>query len=99
MNKSNVIVVGLCIVSIVLAIVSFSMLPSSVIIQFSMNEAGTTTAPKLIAILLPFTLSIGGALSVFLTKDEGAGKKGILVSAIGILLFVVMLVVNCMMKA
>ena len=93
--KKRVILPVVCIAaSFILASVSFIILPETVIIQFSAGGS-VNTAPKLLAVLLPFALGAGGsALSIVTKEDERARKKEMLVSFVGIAVFVVILIVN-----
>ena len=97
--KRNIVPILLIVASVGFAILSFFILPESVIIQFSIGSSGNTAAPKLLAILIPFALSVGGAISGFLTNgNENSKSKGLLVSLVGIILFVIMIAVNCLVK-
>lgn len=52
-----------------------------------------------LAVLIPFALGIGGAVSgLFVKGEEGGKSKGILVSVLGIALLVIMLAVNSIIK-
>ena len=94
--KKIIIPIIICVVSVGFAILSYVLLPESVIIQFSAGSSGDTVVPKLVAMLIPFALSIGGAVVCFFTSESGSGKV-LLVSAVGIILFIIMIIVNCVM--
>lgn len=97
--KRNTVPILLIAATIVFAIISFFVLPESVIIQFSVGSSGNTSVPKLVAILIPSVLGIGGAISVLLSKGkEGSNGKSALVSLVGIGLFIVMIAVNAFVK-
>ena len=99
MNKKYIIPVILAAVSVCLAILAFIILPETVIIQFSADSSGNTTAPKLFAVLLPALLGIGGALWALFTKDDEKTRgKGFLISVVGIAVFIIMLAVNMFVK-
>lgn len=96
MKKERLIPLLLIVASAALAIVSYFVLPQEVVIQISLGSSGHSTAPKLLAVLIPLALGAGGAVSVLMTKeDEKAKGKGLLVSLVGIAVFVIMLAVNC----
>ena len=96
MKKKQVISALLILASLGLAVLCFFILPESVIIQFSVNATGNTAVPRLVAILIPLALGIGGAVSGFFEKEDGDAKhKGLIVSLVGLALFVIMIAVNC----
>lgn len=76
----------------VLALVSLLLLPETVVTQFSVGSSDVSTMPKLLAVLLPTALAGGGAAASLL--DRGGSAKPLVVSAVGILVFVIMLAVN-----
>lgn len=81
--------------SVCLGAVSFFVLPDTVVTQFSAGGSGVTTMPKLVAVLLPLALGVGGSLASLLSKGEGKDKgKPLLIACIGIVVFVLMLIVN-----
>ena len=95
MNKQKLIPIILIIVSAALAVISYIVLPETVIVQISVGGSPATTMPKLIAVLLPFALGAGGAVSGL--SDAGEAKsqrKWLIISGVGILVFAVMLIVN-----
>lgn len=96
--KKTIVPVILFALSIGLAIASFIILPDSVVIQFSLGTGGNTSVPKLFAILIPTVLGVGGAVSSYalLQKGNEAGKS-LLVSTVGIVLFITMIIVNCLL--
>ena len=97
--KKTTLPILLLAASIVLAILSFFILPESVVIQFSVGSSGNTAVPRFVGILIPFALGAGGAVSELLPKENAASKnKGLLVSLVGIALFLIMIAVNCIMK-
>lgn len=99
MKRNNIFALLLIAASVGFAILSFFILTESVIIQFSIGTTGNTSAPKLVAILLPFALGAGGAIFGLFTKENDTAKnKSLLVSVAGIVLFIIMIAVNCLMK-
>lgn len=92
--KKNILSLLLAVAAIGLAIASYYLLPDSVIIQFSVG-GGNTMAPKLVAILIPLALSLGGAVASFLSVGGNKpNEKCIAISAVGLVVFIIMLAVN-----
>lgn len=80
-------------VAVILAVVSWFLLPDLVVTQFGMDGQPSNYMSKAMAILIPLAVAgIGGAFG--LTSDEKRAKKGIILSAIGILVMIVSLVIN-----
>ena len=93
--KKNLPAMLLIAASAALAVISFILLPQTVIVQFSTGGSGVTTMPKLFAIALPLALGAGGAAFGLAAKgDEKMKQKCLIVSLVGIAVFVIMLVVN-----
>lgn len=92
--KNKIIPVLLLCLSIAFAIVSYVLLPDEVITQITLSESHYRTMPKLVAIMIPFVLSSGFSIAASVLHDETKNKKYLLVSFIGILVYIVMLVVN-----
>lgn len=90
MKKYMPVIVAVII--LVFAAVSFAVLPESVIIQFSIGSSDVTRTSKVMAILIPTVIGILGAAML---KGEDSGKKnGLLLSVVGIAVFIILLVVN-----
>ena len=95
MKKNTLISIVFIAVSVGLAVLSFIILPETVIMQISAGSGDNSTAPKVLAILLPTALGIGGAVfNMLLKNNEKANGKCLVVSAVGIILFIVMIIVN-----
>lgn len=90
--KKKLISIAMLIVVAVLAVISFFALPDTVITQLSISSSRVTTMPKLSAIALPVAIGIAG--TVVQLSDKGNKHKGIIVSAVAILVLVIMLCVN-----
>lgn len=94
-EKRKLISVILIAASVVAAVISFIVLPQTVMIQFSVGEGANTTAPKALAVLIPTLLGIGGGVFGILTRaDDKTYRKSIFVSAIGIVVFIIMIAAN-----
>ena len=95
MNTRKTMCIILFVASVILAVVSCFVLPDAVVTQISFSGTNRTM-PKLAAILLPTVLGAGFALaSYFEVGDKKSTKKYLFVSAIGVLVFVMELIVNC----
>lgn len=82
-------------VSAALAVISFLVLPDEVIIQFSVGAGANTIAPKLLAVLIPSAIGIGGAVFGLLAgENEKSWTKSIVASVVGVIVFIIMLAVN-----
>ena len=94
MNKTKLFSIILLAATVILAVVSFLLLPETVVTQLSFG-GDPTTMPKIAAVALPSLLGAGGAVAGLAAKgDDKTRKKCLLVSAVGILIFAVMLLVN-----
>jgi len=83
--------ISLLIVTIVLAVISYFILPDNVIIQLGFNGLNTTT--KLKAILLPLAISVFGFV-VGIIKKDNENNKGFILSIVGILVLVLEIIFN-----
>ncbi len=96
MNIRKLIAIILLVTSVVLAIVSGIVLPETVITQISTSGSDPSTMPKWVAIILPTVLGIGFAVAAFMEKAERkTTAKYIFISAVGVFVFIVELIVNC----
>jgi len=87
-QKTITIVIG--IISILLAIIEYFLLPEIVTIQINYRGESILTAPKIIAIMLLLSITLFGLL-VYNLKDK---DKGIVVSIVGLIISVIMLIEN-----
>lgn len=92
MKKIKILAIALLVVSVALGVASYLLLPDTVTTQLSIGGSSATTMPKILAVLLPTALGAGGAIAHLAQKEPT--KKPLLVSAVGILVFVIMLAVN-----
>jgi hypothetical protein len=88
------IAIILVVMSFILAVISFIVLPSSVITQFSLGSENVTKMPKVAAIAIPFLLGTVGGLLSFFSKNYQTKNKTLIISAVGILIFIFMIAVN-----
>lgn len=89
MDRRNVIPITLIVASIILAVVSYVILPQNVMIQFSVGSSGNTYVPKIVAILLALLLGVGGAIAeIIMKEDVRAKRKCLVVSIVGVFVFI-----------
>ena len=95
MKKQVILSCCLLIFSVILSVISYVILPETVVTQISLGNANATTMPKLIAILIPLALGAGGAVaSILKREDQKNARKMLIVSGAGIVVFALMLIVN-----
>ena len=78
-------------VAVILAIVSYILLPDVVVMQITASGGVGNTMPKLAAVLLPLAVSVAGALLSMTGKRE---SKNLFISAVGIACALLELVFN-----
>ncbi|MDO5559793.1 MAG: hypothetical protein Q4F95_09380 [Oscillospiraceae bacterium] len=92
LTTQKIIATGLLITTILLLIVSCLILPDTVITQFSIGKSSPTTMPKWIAVLIPTVFGAGSSVYALLNKKED--RKSLIISAVGIAIFIIMMIVN-----
>lgn len=90
--KNRIIAIILIVLAITLAVVSYLLLPATVATQISITGEAANKFPKLIAILIPTAFSLGGGIGCLVSKDDI--RKPVVISLIGIGIFIIMLVTN-----
>jgi len=80
-------------VAVVLAIVSYIVLPDVVVVQITASGGVGSTMPRLLAVLLPLAISVAGAL-LAMTGKQDREYKNLIVSAVGIACAVLTLIFN-----
>lgn len=90
--KKNIPGILLMIITIILSIVSWLLLPDTVAVQIGIDGQVSNTMPKLFAIAIPSIVSIGG-IAVSLNKKESR-TKGYVLSLVGIGIMVFSLFIN-----
>lgn len=97
MEKTKRISIIIFIVTIISVLISVVFLPDSVRVQHSTVTNVVTYLPKMWAILLATVLSIIGGVGILVSKKEEPQKYNMLImSVLGIGLFIYMLIVNCL---
>lgn len=91
--KKNIPGILLMIITIILAIAAWLLLPDTVAVQIGIDGQVSNTMPKLFAIAIPVIVSIGGiAVSLFNKKESRT--KGYVLSLVGIGIMVFSLFIN-----
>jgi cytochrome bd-type quinol oxidase subunit 2 len=90
--KSKILPIVLLVATVVLAVVSFLLLPDTVITQIGGNRNSTMSRPM--AVLLPSLLGVIPSLLVLFGKEDERRKTYLILSGAGVLVFIVMLLVN-----
>ena len=91
MNKK--ILLGIIIViSLGLGIYGYMVLPDMVTVQIDISGNPSNIFPKILAVVLPILLSIGGGLGYYFSKEKE--KKYLILSVIGLLISVITLIFN-----
>lgn len=81
---------AIIIISIILAVISWFILPDEIAVQITMSGSAGNTVPKIFGILLPLLLSVPFSIS-FYKKNE---KKHLIYSIIGVVIAIVFLIFN-----
>ena len=74
-------------------IAGLMLLPDVLVVQVSSNGADSNTMPKLYGLLLPVFLTAGGAI-VFYFDGEASSRKSLIISLVGVVVFVLTFVFN-----
>ncbi|MGM9642130.1 MAG: DUF1648 domain-containing protein [Eubacteriales bacterium] len=91
--KKNLIAIILIVAALGLGVFSWFVLPDVVVVQIGNNGEATNTMPKLFAVLIPIGMTaVGSAMNISGKGDMN--KKGLIVSAIGIAVAVLTLLLN-----
>ena len=91
MNKK--ILLGIIIViSLGLGIYGYMVLPDMVTVQIGISGNPSNIFPKILAVVLPILLSLGGGLGYYFSKEKE--KKYLILSVIGLLISVITLIFN-----
>ena len=76
-----------------LGVISWLLLPDVVAVQVGIDGKITNTLPKVLAVAIPFGVSVVGSV-MNLTGKEETNKKGYILSVAGIAIMVLSLLVN-----
>ncbi len=94
MKIQKIIAVALLIALTALAVVSFVLLPDTVITQLSFGGGAATTMPKIAAVAVPYVVGAVLALICLFGSEPGRKNTYLIVSAVLVAVMAVMLVVN-----
>lgn len=91
--KKKYIVIAMIIFALVLTAIAYFLLPDRVVVQVKTDGTPSNILPKTAAVLIPFGLSLGGA--VWFALDGSREKfKSIFLYAIGCIVTVITLLFN-----
>lgn len=74
-------------------IAGLMLLPDVLVVQISSRGTASNTMPKALGLLLPAALTAGGAIVFYFNGEEGR-KKSMLISLIGVVVFVLTFAFN-----
>ena len=80
-------------VAIGLGVISWLLLPDVVAVQVGIDGKISNTLPKVLAVAIPFGVSVVGSVMNLTCKEE-TNKKGYILSVAGIAIMVLSLLVN-----
>lgn len=96
--KNKIIIIIFMILAVILAVISWILLPDSVIVQFGIDGKASNTMSKPFAVALSLVTTGIGVLMGFLADSKesrkGDFKKCVVIMAAGIIVMVIMLIVN-----
>lgn len=92
-SNKKIISIVLVVVAVILGVVSFVLLPEVVTVQVGLDGRPTNTMPKVLAVLVPFAVTVAGAVINYLNKDE-KNYKGLILSVVGVIVTAISLIVN-----
>lgn len=92
MNKTKIISIICGVITIILTIIAYIILPDEVITQI--GAFNNSTSKKLYAIAIPALIGIIGAVLAFFAKEEKKARSYIIVSIVGIGVFIIMFFTN-----
>lgn len=92
MNRKTVCVI-LIVISLILAVVEFIVLPDQVIMQIGANGQPSNMLPKLPAIIIPVVISVFGAVR-YSAAENRTGNKNLLIVIVGYAVALLSLIVN-----
>ncbi|EFA90071.1 DUF1648 domain-containing protein [Peptoniphilus lacrimalis] len=91
MNKKILLVI-IIVISLGLGIYGYKVLPDMVTVQIDISGNPSNIFPKILAVVSPILLSIGGGLGYYFSKEKE--KKYLILSVIGLLISVITLIFN-----
>lgn len=91
--KKKVVSTLFVILSIVLSVVSWLLLPETVVVQVGIDGQVTNTMPKILAVIIPLGVTVVGAV-MNLTGTEEINKKAYTLSVVGVAVTILTLIFN-----
>jgi len=90
--KPEQTLVLMIITALIIAVISFIVLPDPIVIQVGMDGKPASTVPKIIGVLLPLAFVVIGAYNHY--KPGTSKRGGLILLAVGYIVGVFTLVVN-----
>jgi hypothetical protein len=91
MKKSKLLLaIGIILLSLVLAVIGWIVLPDTLVLQVTMSGAAGTTLPKPAGLAIPLLVSSVFAVLYYLRED----KKNLLISVIGLAIYIPTFLMN-----
>ena len=90
-NKKLIIAVCIIAAAVILAVVGFIVLPETLVVQINAAGQASNTLPRFLGILIPFLICT--VFSLLYLKSE-KDTKSLIVSLVGIVVFVLLFVFN-----
>lgn len=97
MKRSNLILLIINIVALLLAILSYNVLPNEVVIQVSKDLKASNVVPKKFAIFIPLIITFVGSL-LYKIDDSYKRNKYIIVAILGNICAILTLILNRVFK-
>lgn len=89
-DKKLIITTAIIIISILLTIVGYIVLPDNLVMQVTVGGAASNTMPKILGLLVPFGLS-----SIFAVVYYKTGTvKNLIISVVGLLSYILVYIFN-----
>ena len=85
--------IGLIAVAVVLSVVSWFLLPDTVVVQIGVDGQASNTMPKVFAVIVPLVISVIGS-AMNLNDDTRQNYRGYVLSIVAIAVMVFSLIVN-----
>lgn len=92
-SKDKIIAYIIISVSVILFIVGYLLLPNEIVVQIGFDGKPSNTLPKIIGLFIPFLISSLFAF-ISLKGNRETKAKNLIISIIGIVIFIFMFIMN-----